>query len=221
MVQRQVDFTQLLISLIYKLSFKFFSVLGLPEVMLGLLPGAGGTQRLPKLISLPDSLDMMLTGKNIRPFKAKKMGLVDQTVTALGPGVSDPEQNTIRYLEDVAVDVAKGFANGVKIAPRNKPLMEKITSLLKPVVFNMASKGVQQKTLGNYPAPKKILEVVQNTLGGAASGYDVESKAFGELAMTNESKALISIYFANTSLKKNRFGEPKKRATNVGMLGAG
>jgi len=54
--------------------------LGLPEVMLGLLPGAGGTQRLPALVGLPAALDMMLTGKNIRPKKALKMGLVDDVV---------------------------------------------------------------------------------------------------------------------------------------------
>lgn len=52
--------------------------------MLGLLPGAGGTQRLPKTISVPNALDMALTGKNIKPIKAKKMGLVDATVEPLG-----------------------------------------------------------------------------------------------------------------------------------------
>lgn len=52
--------------------------------MLGLLPGAGGTQRLPKLVSVPNALDMALTGKNIKPVKAKKMGLVDATVEPLG-----------------------------------------------------------------------------------------------------------------------------------------
>ena len=58
--------------------------LALPEVMLGLLPGAGGTQRLPTIVSVPNALDMALTGKNIKPVKAKKMGLVDATVEPLG-----------------------------------------------------------------------------------------------------------------------------------------
>lgn len=58
--------------------------LGVPEVQLGLLPGAGGTQRLPKLVSVPNALDMALTGKNIKPAKAKRMGLVDATVEPLG-----------------------------------------------------------------------------------------------------------------------------------------
>uniref|UniRef100_A0A803VAT4 enoyl-CoA hydratase n=1 Tax=Ficedula albicollis TaxID=59894 RepID=A0A803VAT4_FICAL len=60
------------------------TVLGTPEVMLGLLPGAGGTQRLPKMVGLPAAFDMMLTGRNIRADRAKKMGLVDQLVEPLG-----------------------------------------------------------------------------------------------------------------------------------------
>lgn len=67
----------------------------LPEVMLGLLPGAGGTQRLPKLIGVPDALDLALTGKNVPSNKAKKLGLVDVLVDPLGPGLSHPEE---RYL---------------------------------------------------------------------------------------------------------------------------
>uniref|UniRef100_A0AAX7V3M1 Trifunctional enzyme subunit alpha, mitochondrial n=1 Tax=Astatotilapia calliptera TaxID=8154 RepID=A0AAX7V3M1_ASTCA len=59
------------------------TVLGTPEVMLGLLPGAGGTQRLPKMVGLPSAFDMMLTGRNIRADKAKKMRLVDQLVDPL------------------------------------------------------------------------------------------------------------------------------------------
>lgn len=68
------------------------TVLGLPEVMLGLLPGAGGTQRLPRLTSVPDALDMTLTGKNLNANKAKRIGLVDQLVAPLGPGLATPEQ---------------------------------------------------------------------------------------------------------------------------------
>lgn len=66
--------------------------LGLPEVKLGLLPGAGGTQRLPKLISLFNTLDMTLTGKNVKAVKAKQLGLVDILVNRLGPGIGTPEE---------------------------------------------------------------------------------------------------------------------------------
>lgn len=68
------------------------TALGLPEVLLGLLPGGGGTQRLPRLTSVPTALDMMLTGKSLKADKAKKLGLVDLVVKPLGPGLAAPEQ---------------------------------------------------------------------------------------------------------------------------------
>ena len=60
------------------------TVMGLPEVMLGLLPAGGGTQRLPRLIGLRQALPMMLTGKNVRVRRAKKLGLIDEIVTPYG-----------------------------------------------------------------------------------------------------------------------------------------
>jgi enoyl-CoA hydratase/long-chain 3-hydroxyacyl-CoA dehydrogenase len=68
------------------------TVLGLPEVLLGLLPGGGGTQRLPQLTSLLNALDMILTGKTVKADKAKKLGLVDLTLQPLGPGIDNPDQ---------------------------------------------------------------------------------------------------------------------------------
>lgn len=86
--------------------------LGLPEVMLGLLPGAGGTQRLPKLSSVPTALDLALTGKSVKADKAKKLGLVDLLVTPLGPGLQSSQANTIEYLEETAIKAAKDLASG-------------------------------------------------------------------------------------------------------------
>ena len=68
------------------------TVMGLPEVLLGLLPGGGGTQRLPQLTSLPTTLDLILTGKNVKADKAKKLGLVDRAIISLGPGLGSSEQ---------------------------------------------------------------------------------------------------------------------------------
>ena len=75
--------------------------LGLPEVMLGLLPGGGGTQRLPKLVGVPTSLDMALTGKTLNAKKAKKAGLVDLVVESLGPGLAPADATTHKYLEQI------------------------------------------------------------------------------------------------------------------------
>lgn len=86
--------------------------LGLPEVMLGLLPGGGGTQRLPKLTSVTTALDLELTGKTVKADKAKKLGIVDLLVDPLGPGLQPGEQNTIDYLEYTAIQAAKDLASG-------------------------------------------------------------------------------------------------------------
>lgn len=88
------------------------TALGLPEVMLGLLPGAGGTQRLPKLSSIPTALDLELTGKSVKADKAKKLGIVDLLVSPLGPGLKTGEENTQEYLEKVAVQIAKDIVSG-------------------------------------------------------------------------------------------------------------
>jgi AGAP007784-PA len=97
---------------------------GLPEVMLGLLPGAGGTQRLPKLISLPEAMGMMLTGKFVPAKKAKKLGLVDMLVEPIGPGLKSADEKTLEYLEEVAVGVAKQLASGKLKVNRTRPLQE-------------------------------------------------------------------------------------------------
>ncbi|XP_005110023.1 trifunctional enzyme subunit alpha, mitochondrial [Aplysia californica] len=203
--------------------------LGLPEVLLGLLPGAGGTQRLPRLVSVPNALDMMLTGKMIKANKAKRMGLVDMTVEPLGPGVADPEQNSLAFLEQVAVQTARDLAAGrLKRTPRKKGMSDKIMDKLlgydfgKNFVFNKAKGQVMKMTGGLYPAPLKILEVVRTGLDkGLKEGYVAEREGFGKLAMTPESKALIGLFNGQTACKKNSFGKPQKKATTVGILGAG
>ncbi|CAF4378866.1 unnamed protein product, partial [Adineta steineri] len=80
---------------------------GVPEIKLGLLPGAGGTQRLAQRLSLPDALDLVLTGKEVKAKKAKSMGLVDAIVEPIGPGLQTAEEKNIDYLRQVAVQKAK------------------------------------------------------------------------------------------------------------------
>uniref|UniRef100_A0A8C1JUU6 Trifunctional enzyme subunit alpha, mitochondrial n=1 Tax=Cyprinus carpio TaxID=7962 RepID=A0A8C1JUU6_CYPCA len=170
------------------------TILGTPEVMLGLLPGAGGTQRLPKMVGLPAAFDMMLTGKNIRPDKAKKMGLVHQLVDPLGPGLKSPEERTIEYLEEVAVDFAKGLA-GKKVTVEKK-------------------KGLVQKEKSDHTG------FCNGSATGNAAGYLTESQNFGKLAMTSESRALIGLYHGQVTCKKNHFGK-KLAVLGAGLMGAG
>ena len=143
------------------------TVLGLPEVKLGLLPGSGGTQRLPKLVSIPDALDMSLTGKFIKAKKAKSLGIVDALVEPLGPGISNPEDRTLQYLEEVAVMMTKDFAKNGLPKQKKSTMMNILTKkafeydFIRNYVFKQAKAKVMSTTKGLYPAPLKILDVIK------------------------------------------------------------
>ncbi|KAG1671740.1 Trifunctional enzyme subunit alpha, mitochondrial [Nymphon striatum] len=203
------------------------TVVGQPEVLIGLLPGAGGTQRLPKLTSLPNALDLMLTGKNCNAKKAKKLGIVDYVVEPIGVGIKDSETNTIEYLESVAIATAKQcyptfylmFLFSL-LALTNAVISMKF---VRDQIFKRARGQVMKMTGGLYPAPLKILDVVETGLTKKArsAGYDAEADGFGELGATSHSKALIGLYHGQTACKKNSFGKPAKPAKHIAVLGAG
>lgn len=182
--------------------------LGLPEVQLGLLPGSGGTQRLPRLIGVPHALDLMLTGRQLKAKQALKLGLVDDVV---------PES----ILLDVAVKmVKKGGVQRPDILWQQRLLSSK---LLRNKVFQSAKQKVLSKTKGHYPAPEKIIHVVKTGMNkGVHAGYAEEAKAFGELVMTPESAALRNLFFAVTALKNETSAQSSpQKISQVGVLGGG
>ncbi|XP_065199855.1 trifunctional enzyme subunit alpha, mitochondrial [Planococcus citri] len=205
------------------------TVLALPEVMLGLLPGAGGTQRLPKLTSVPDALDLALTGKNVNANKARKIGLVDQLVDPLGPGLTTPEQRTREYLEEIAIQAAVQLADGgLKPNRQTKGLVNKIINFAlkyefaRNYIFGKAREKVMKMSQGLYPAPLRIIDVIKTGVEkGQREGYIAEYTAFGELSQTPQSKGLIGLFRGQTECKKNRFGVPQQEIKNIGVLGAG
>ncbi|MGD8111212.1 fatty acid oxidation complex subunit alpha FadJ [Vibrio sp. TRT 17S01] len=184
--------------------------LGLPEVQLGLLPGSGGTQRLPRLIGLLPSLDMILTGKQLRAKKAKKLGVVDASVS-----------------ETILLDVAKSMLEkGKRKLTKQSSAKEKLvaqTGLGRKVIFDQAVKKTHEKTRGNYPAADAILAVIRHGLEkGMTQGLALEAERFGELVITDESKALRSIFFATTEMKKEHGSDaPPAHVSRVGVLGGG
>ena len=182
--------------------------LGLPEVQLGLLPGSGGTQRLPRLIGVANALDMILTGKQLRARKAKKLGVVDEAVPL-----------------SILLDIAEQLA--LKPRPRRKHSFQNWAmggnALGRSLVFDQAAKKTREKTRGNYPATEAILDVVKYGLQfGMEKGLQQEAKRFGELVMSPESAALRSIFFATTAMKKETGSEAGPAAIkHVGVLGGG
>lgn len=185
------------------------TIIGVPEVQLGLLPGGGGTQRIPRLIDLPTALDLILTGKQLNAVRAKKAGLIDLAVA--------PE---------VLMQVALKYAAKTK-PKRNKSLTQKLmaSAPMRAFIFSQARKKTMAATKGHYPSPIKILDSMQRGLSTSLTkGLSIEAQNFAELVMTPESKQLINIFFAVTDLKKDTGVDSKVTARSVdkvGVLGAG
>jgi 3-hydroxyacyl-CoA dehydrogenase / enoyl-CoA hydratase / 3-hydroxybutyryl-CoA epimerase len=169
--------------------------LGLPEVQLGLIPGAGGCQRLPRLIGVRAALDIILAGKSERASKALRLGLVDEVVPR-------------SILRQTAIAAADRLAReGLRQRPQRGGvggmLLER-TSAGRQLVYRAARKQVLKKTGGHYPAPLAALGAVRTGMEqGVTAGLAEEHRAFGELAVGDVSRKLIQIFFATTALKKD------------------
>ncbi len=194
------------------------TVLALPEVQLGIFPGAGGTQRLPQTVGLQAALDMILTGKNVRARKAAQIGLVHELVH---PAV----------LRRVAIQRARELADGTR--ERNpqarkhdaKALLLDDNPVGRAIVFRQAREQTLKKTRGNYPAPLAAIEAIAAGYQDRERGYREEARLFGEMAMTAISRELIGIFFASTALKKDSGVGDAPVSTmpvrKLGVLGAG
>ena len=189
------------------------TVFGLPEVKLGLMPGMAGTYHLPKLVGYQEALGMMLTGKNVRPDKAKKIGLVDMVVDQAS-------------LEKVAIEQAKALANGsLKPSTRKRDWMSwflECTPVGRNKMFDTATATVKKGAGDHYPAPYAILDVLKENFGkDRMTHLTDEATKFSQLADTNVSDSLIGLFHGTTAVKKHNFGEPKVPVKTVAVLGAG
>lgn len=199
--------------------------MGLPEVQLGLLPGLGGTQRLPRLIGVQPALDLMLTGRHVDARKARRLGIVDEVVPEsilLTVAIERALQLVVEPAKKTTLDALKGFFDKeelTELALAENPLGRR-------VLFDQAKKRLGSKTHGKYPAPERILQVVKLGLErGARTGMEAEATAFGELSTSREARNLIQIFLATQELKKDRgISDPAVQAREtkrLGVLGAG
>jgi 3-hydroxyacyl-CoA dehydrogenase/enoyl-CoA hydratase/3-hydroxybutyryl-CoA epimerase len=150
--------------------------LGQPEIRLGLMPGAGGTQRLPRLIGVQRALDLLLTGRSVRAHDAREMALVDEVV---------PQA----ILVDVAAEHALRLA---ATQPRRETFRERLARLFsreeleslalaenpvgRRVVFDQARRRVLDRTHGHALAQERVLEAVRTGLErGLEAGLDAEA----------------------------------------------
>jgi 3-hydroxyacyl-CoA dehydrogenase/enoyl-CoA hydratase/3-hydroxybutyryl-CoA epimerase len=196
--------------------------LGLPEVQLGLIPGAGGCQRLPRLIGASAALGMILTGRTERAAKALRLGLVDEVVPR-------------SILRPVALAAARRLVQSGPPRRRAAGGMREIfldrTPAGRRLVYRNARAEVLKKSGGHYPAPLAALEAVRVGLEhGVAAGLAEEHRAFGHLAVGDVSRKLVQIFFATSALKKDDGIPPGSAAprqirrlavVGAGFMGAG
>ena len=190
--------------------------LGLPEVKLGLLPGGGGTQRLPRLIGIQKALELMTQGKELRPRQALEIGFIDD----------------VAHDNDELISKAKAWINdnpkaqqpwdkkGFKI-PGGDSNHPKVVQ-----VFSMAPAMANQKSHGNYPAITHILSsVFEGCLTDIDNGLKIESRFFVACVLSDVSKNMInSLWTQLNSIKKGQSrpqGFERSKVSKVGILGAG
>ena len=191
--------------------------LGLPEIQLGLIPGAGGTQRLPRLIGIAAALDMILTAKRIEGLKALKMGLVDACVP---PGLIRSEAAKLAVKR-------RGSSSSIKKSLVQVALEGNLIG--RRVMASKAKDAVTEKTKGFYPASYKALDAVFSGFETSLEkGLAIEAKHFGELTQTNESKALVHLFHATNAVKKHPYKDAGKerfggnlKVASVGVIGGG
>ncbi|MEP6694704.1 MAG: 3-hydroxyacyl-CoA dehydrogenase NAD-binding domain-containing protein, partial [Chloroflexota bacterium] len=185
---------------------------GLPEISLGLLPAAGGTQRLPRLIGLPRALDQILNARRSNARRALRAGLVDEVVHPAA-------------LERAAIDRAK--KGGKRKVQGGASLVDRAATWFSPLrnyALRRARDAASKETKGHYPAPFKALEAIETGLaGGMEAGLEAEARLFGELATSDVSRNLIALFVLGLAQRRAAFeGLPRGEAPlDIAVVGAG
>jgi len=180
-------------------------VLGLPEVMLGIHPGFGGTVRAVRLVGVATAMDMMLTGKNLRPDKALQAGLIDEIVPA-------------GQLHDAAKVLA--------LRPRTRrkaPLSQRVLNL--PIVRGLVAGKIESQVrrrarMEHYPAPYAIVDLWRRHGASPRTGYEAEAQSVARLVCTSTSRNLVRVFFLQERLKGLGGKEPPTGG-HVHVVGAG
>lgn len=196
--------------------------LGLPEVTLGIMPGWGGTQRLPRLVGLQEGLTMILTGKAVNAKKAFKIHLADAIFASEFVKEKLPEFLSMCQTRKGREAIEKRR----ELKGFHHLLMEQ-NPLGRAVLFHFAKKNVLAKTKGLYPSPLIALETIKNSCTKRVKeGLEYEIDAFLE-AIPNgfyQAPNIIKVFFANEELKKDPGLHTSLKVKPInygGVIGAG
>jgi 3-hydroxyacyl-CoA dehydrogenase / enoyl-CoA hydratase / 3-hydroxybutyryl-CoA epimerase len=188
--------------------------IGLPEIKLGIIPGFGGTTRLPRIVGLREALAMVLTGANISARKAQRIGLVAERM-----------HPAVLYERARALALELAGARGLPARPKRSLLARALddTPVGRRVVLRQARRQVMKETAGHYPAPLKALDVIRRSARlPLDDALHIEAQALGELIVTDVSKNLIHVFQLLESAKKaGPPGVQPHRVDRVAVLGAG
>ena len=188
--------------------------IGLPETLLGILPGWGGSTRLPRLVGLPKALDIILAGKTLAAKPALKCGMIDEII---------PREYLVNRASQLILSRGLGL--------RKRPACLKKSLLNSGVAARLIAWRVEKqlfkKTRGHYPAPRKALEVITNGISRPlVDSLALERDAILELSRTEVARNLIRIFFLQERAKKlsgipgdDKVKVPK--ATHIAVIGAG
>jgi 3-hydroxyacyl-CoA dehydrogenase/enoyl-CoA hydratase/3-hydroxybutyryl-CoA epimerase len=194
--------------------------LGLPEVNLGIIPGFGGTQRLPRLIGVQQALPMILAGKSVDTKAASKVGLIDASFSEVffEDGLSGFVDDVVSGKRPVSYGIRRQF----------KGMIDQFldTSFIgRALVFRQAKKNLMAQTKGQYPAPLAALDAVKyGVFVPITPGLKMEAHLFSKLVITPICKNLIRLFYIQEALKKDigvRDSVAIKPMTHFGVLGAG
>ncbi|MGE5346005.1 MAG: 3-hydroxyacyl-CoA dehydrogenase NAD-binding domain-containing protein [Acidithiobacillales bacterium] len=199
------------------------TLIGLPEIRLGILPAWGGCTRLPRVVGLAGALDVILAGKTLDARRAKRKGLVDEVVP-----------------QAILLEEAKKFArskfgtskrsnaarDGGPLRARPASLKEKLLeSVGRGIVFSKAKAAVLKETKGHYPAPLTALETIRKGFGAPlASGLSAEIEGVSRLVGTPVMRNLVNLFFRMEEVKKETGvgrGVRPRTVRRIGVLGAG
>ena len=197
--------------------------IGLPEVNLGFFPGFGGSQRLPRMISLERALPMILAGKAVTATRARKIGLVDAVVPA-------------GLLLAEARRFALSSRRRRRSAPEDRSLGRRLRRWLleghplgRTMIFRQARKNVLSRVGEHYPAPLEALDTVRHGLKMTlANGLALESKRVGRLIVSSVSRNLVAIFLSRQEVRsaaraagKTGSGDPARKVNKLAVIGAG
>ncbi len=200
------------------------TLLGLPEVRLGLIPGWGGTVRLPRAIGLRRALPMILTGERVNGRQARHRGLVHDVVPT-------------EALEHVAAEIVRRHVAAAEAGTKHaKPLFWRSgqprwrrwieeTRAARKLMLRMAERQVLSETHGHYPAPIKAIAVLRAGLVSEPAGFAAESAAIAELSQSPVTTELVRLFFLSEDAKKPpadvKVPIRPDAISNVAVIGAG